>query len=380
MRVALVHDWLNGMRGGEKCLEVFCELFPAARLFTLFHERGCASSRIESMRITTSAIQKLPLVLRRRYPFYLPFFPLAVERFDLTGFDLILSSSHCVAKGVKSPARACHISYVHAPMRYVWDAFDIYFNRPQTPGSLRRGAKLARPYLQGWDRRSSRSVDVFLCNSRHVQKKIRDLYGRPARVIYPPVELSRFRPGPAKENFYLMAGAIVPNKRTDLAIEAFNRLKLPLRIAGCGWDEAYCRRIAGPNVRFLGYVEDKVLVDLYQRARAFVFPGVDDFGITPLEAQACGTPVVAFAGGGALETVTDRTGLFFQEPSAASLMEAVLNMEASWKGFAPEDLLRNAARFGRERFKDEVQEAVTQGYRDWGASASPPAAGSQGRG
>ena len=372
LKVALVHDWLTGMRGGEKCLEVFCELFPDARLFTLLHEQGSTSPRIESMPITTSFLQKLPFRLRRRYPFCLPLFPLAIEQFDLRGYDLVLSSSHCVAKGVQPPDNGCHVSYVHAPMRYIWDSFDLYFKRPQTPGSLRLAARIARPFLRRWDRRSSRRVDTFLCNSRHVRQQIRDLYGREAQVIQPPVDLTRFRPGSVKEDYYLMVGAMAPNKRVDLAIAAFNRLKLPLRIAGCGWDEAYCRGIAGPGIEFLGQVADSVLVGLYQRAKAFVFPGLDDFGITPLEAQACGTPVIAFAGGGALETVTERTGLFFREPAAESLMEAVLKMEAAWQGFSPEDLCRNAARFGRERFKERIREAVAHGCRERSASARPP--------
>ena len=361
-KVALVHDWLNGMRGGEKCLEVFCELYQHARLFTLFHERGCASPRIESMPITTSFIQKLPFPLRRRYPFFLPFFPLAIRQFDFSGYDVIFSSSHCVAKGARRPKGGYHVSYVHAPMRYVWDCFDIYFNRPQTPVTLRMGATLARPFLQGWDRKSSMEVDDFICNSRYIRQKIRHYYKREPRVIYPPVELSRFKPGSSKEGYYLMVGAIVPNKRVDLAVEAFNRLGFRLKIAGVGLDENYCRSIAGPNVEFLGYVDDELLVNLYQRAKALLFSGVDDFGIVPLEAQACGTPVIAFAQGGVLETVTERTGLFFYEPTVPALVEAVLKMEKTWKDFSPEDLRRNAARFGRERFKDEIRQAVEQGY------------------
>jgi glycosyltransferase involved in cell wall biosynthesis len=247
-------------------------------------------------------------------------------------------------------------------MRYIWDSFDTYFNRPQTPGVLRSGARLARPYLRKWDVGSSSRVDTFLCNSRHIRQKIRKFYDREAGVVYPPVDLSRFRPGQPKEDYYLMVGAIVPNKRVDLAVETFNRLGLRLKIAGCGWDESYCRRIAGPNVEFLGYVDDALLVDLYQRARAFVFPGVDDFGITPLEAQACGTPVVAFARGGALETVTECSGIFFGEPTVDGLAEAILKMERLWKGFSAADLVQNAAKFGRGRFKEQVRQAVEDAY------------------
>ena len=363
---ALVHDWLTGMRGGEKCLEVFCELFPDAHLFTLFRENGSVIPAIERMQTRTSFLQRLPPPLRRRYPYYLPLFPLAAERFDLTGYDAVLSSSHCVAKGVRCAPGTFHLSYVYAPMRYVWDAFDLYFRRRQTRISLRLGATLARPVLRQWDRKTSDTVDTFLCVSRNVQRQIRRHYGRDARVVYPPVDLDRFRPGGAgKRDYYLMAGALVPNKRVDLAVEAFNRLGLRLKIAGVGWDEKHCRRMAGPCVEFLGGVDDPTLVDLYRGARAFVFPGVDDFGITPLEAQACGTPVIAYAGGGALETVTSQTGIFFHEPTCEALMGAVRVMERERQRFVQEEMVRNAARFGRERFKREIAGEVARAYEKW---------------
>jgi len=365
-KVALIHDWLTGMRGGEKCLEVFCELFPDAHLFTLFHEPGSVSPRIEAMPRRTSFLQRFPAPLRRRYPYYLPLFPLAAGRLRLRGYDIVFSSSHCVAKGVHCDPGTFHISYVHAPMRYVWDAFDLYFRRRQTRASLRWGASLARPFLQAWDRKTSARVDAFLCNSRHVREQIRRHYGRDARVVYPPVDLSRFRPGAGpKGDYYLMVGALVPNKRVDLAVEAFNRLDLPLKIVGVGWDEKPCRAAAGPRVEFLGRVDDEDLAALYRGARALVFPGIDDFGLTPLEAQACGTPVIAFAGGGALETVNGRTGVFFHEPSAASLMEAVRRMESDRGAYRPEDLVRNAGRFGRERFGRQIAGALEQAYREW---------------
>jgi glycosyltransferase involved in cell wall biosynthesis len=364
-KIALVHDWLTGMRGGEKCLEVFCELYPEADLFTLFHEKGAVSPGIERMRRNTSFIQKMPAALRRRYPYYLPFFPLAARRFRLKGYDIVLSSSHCVAKGVRCEPRAFHVSYVHAPMRYVWDSFDLYFQREQSRTGLRLGARMFRPFLQEWDRRSSKGVDAFLCNSLNVQEQIRRHYQRDARVVYPPVDLDRFRPGAGKGDHYLMVGALVPNKRVDLAVMAFNRLGLRLKIVGVGWDEKHCRRMAAPHVEFLGRVDDSRLAELYQTARAFVFPGIDDFGITPLEAQACGTPVIAYAKGGALETVTPDTGIFFYEPTVESLMEAVGQMETCWNSFSLEDLVRNAGQFGRERFRAQIAEAVEEGYRAW---------------
>ncbi len=363
-KVALVHDWLNGMRGGEKCLEVLCELFPDADLYTLIHEKGKLSKVIESMKISTSFIQRMPFGLKK-YRHFLPLFPLAIEQFDLNEYDLIVSSSHCVAKGVKHDDTVYHISYIHTPMRYVWDQFDTYFRQPRTSWSVKVAAEITRPYLQRWDRNSSKRVNTFLCNSQNVHWKIRDYYNRESQVIYPPVDLSYFKPGDSKDCYYLMVGAFAPNKRVDLAVKAFNRLKLPLKIAGSGQDEDYCRSIAANNIEFHSTLSNEKLLQLYQQARAFVFPGEDDFGITPLEAQACNTPVIAFASGGALETVSEKTGIFFKEQTEDALCEAVEEMERSWKDFSPEAFFRQTKQFGRENYKSQMAEAIDKGFREW---------------
>ena len=363
-KVALVHDWLNGMRGGEKCLEVLCELFPEADLYTLIHEKGSLSAKIESMSIRTSFVQSMPFGLKK-YRHYLPLFPFAIEQFDFSGYDLIVSSSHCVAKGVRHDDSVFHISYVHAPMRYVWDQFDTYFRQPRTSWPVRIGAELMRPYLQRWDRNTAKRVDTFLCNSHHIRRKILDYYNRESQVVYPPVELSHFRPGGAKDNFYLVVGAFAPNKSVDLAVEAFNRLKLPLKIVGSGQDEEYCRSIAGDSIEFLGALSSEKLLELYQQARALVFPGEDDFGITALEAQSCNTPVIAFASGGAMETVTEQTGLFFAEQKVEALCEAVEKMERTWKNYVSEAFRKQTRRFGREQFKKQMAHAIEYGYRQW---------------
>ena len=364
LKVALVHDWLTGMRGGEKCLEVICELFPEADLYSLIHQKGELSQTIESMPIRTSFVQKLPFGLKK-YRHYLPLFPLAIERFDFSDYDLIVSSSHCVAKGVRHDDSVYHISYVHAPMRYVWDQFNTYFRQPRTSWSVRIGAELMRPYLQRWDRNTAKRVDTFLCNSDNIRKKILEYYGRESQVIYPPVDLSRFKPGDSKADYYLMVGAFAPNKRVDLAVEAFNQLKLPLKISGSGQDEEYCRSIAGENIEFLGALSNEKLLELFQQARALVFPGEDDFGITPLEAQACSTPVIAFASGGALETVTEKTGVFFAEQKVEALIKAVEEMERSWRSFAPEAFQRQMSRFGRGPYKEQMAHAIELGYQQW---------------
>jgi glycosyltransferase involved in cell wall biosynthesis len=366
LKVALVHDWLTGMRGGEKCLEVLCELFPDADLYTLIHQKGELSDTIEAMPIHTSFVQHLPFGLKK-YRHYLPLFPTAIEQFDFSAYDLIVSSSHCVAKGVKHYDSVYHISYVHTPMRYVWDQFGVYFRQPRTSWPVRIGTELMRPYLQRWDRNTAKRVDTFLCNSDNIRKKILEYYGRESQVIYPPVDLSRFKPGDTKAGYYLMVGAFAPNKRVDLAVEAFNQLKLPLKISGSGQDEEYCRSIAGDNIEFLGALSNEKLLELYQQARALVFPGEDDFGITPLEAQACNTPVIAFASGGALETVTEQTGVFFSEQNVEALIEAVEKMERSWKSFAPEAFQLQMSRFGRRHYKEQMAHAIEFGYRQWKA-------------
>ena len=363
-KIALVHDWLTGMRGGEKCLEVLCELFPDADLYTLIHQKGELSDTIEAMPIHTSFVQHLPFGLKK-YRHYLPLFPTAIEQFDFSAYDLIVSSSHCVAKGVKHDDSSYHISYVHAPMRYVWDQFNTYFRHSRTSLPLRIGAELIRPYLQRWDRNTAKRVDTFLCNSDNIRKKILEYYGRESQVIYPPVDLSRFKPGDTKAGYYLMVGAFAPNKRVDLAVEAFNQLKLPLKISGSGQDEEYCRSIAGANIEFLGALSNEKLLELYQQARALVFPGEDDFGITPLESQACNTPVIAFASGGALETVTEQTGVFFAEQNVEALIEAVEKMERSWKSFAPEAFQLQTSRFDRGHYKEQMAHAIEFGYRQW---------------
>ncbi|MDP6331827.1 MAG: glycosyltransferase [SAR324 cluster bacterium] len=364
LKVALVHDWLTGMRGGEKCLEVLCELFPEADLYTLLHQKGKLSQNIESRSIRTSFVQHLPFGLKK-YRHYLPLFPLAIEQFDLSAYDLIVSSSHCVAKGVRPNNSTFHISYVHTPMRYVWDQFNTYFRQPRTSWPVRIGAELMRPYLQRWDRNTAKRVDTFLCNSNNIRKKILEYYGRESQVIYPPVDLSRFKPGDTKADYYLMVGAFAPNKRVDLAVHAFNKLKLPLKISGSGQDEEYCRSIAGETIEFLGTLSNEKLLELYQQARALVFPGEDDFGITPLEAQACGTPVIAFAAGGVLETVTDQTGLFFKEQKVEALVKAVEIMERKWEVFVPEKFQEQLSRFGRGHFKEQMAHAIEFGYRQW---------------
>jgi glycosyltransferase involved in cell wall biosynthesis len=381
MRVALVHDWLTGMRGGERCLEAFCELFPDATIFTLVHVPGTVSEPIESSRIRVSPLNRVPGI-SRHYRMFLPLFPFMAERFNLRGYDLVLSSSHCVAKGVRAPREALHVSYIYTPMRYVWDLYDDYFG-PGQASVWRRGLMaMLRPRLQRWDARTAARVHHFVAISRHVADRVQRHYGREASVIYPPVDAARFHVRPGAGQFYLVVSAFAPYKRIDLAIQACNMLRRPLKIVGGGQDEKKLRALAGPTVEFLGPRSDEDVAALYADCRALLFPGVEDFGITPLEAMASGRPVVAFAQGGALETILpletpagercgvagDRsrcgavesapTGVFFESQTAESLAAAIERFEANDARFEPEALRDHALRFDREVFKQRFSSFV----------------------
>ena len=357
-KVALVHDWLTGMRGGERCLEVFAELFPAADLYTLLHVPGSVSPAIESRRIVTSFIQRLPQA-ERRYRHYLPLFPAAVRAFDLSGYDLVLSSSHAVAKGVRVPPGALHVCYCFTPMRYVWDLYDDYFGA-RSPLATRLAMRPVAAWLRRWDRRTAAGVHHFVAISRFVADRIRRAYGREADVIYPPVDVSRFRVDEGPGEFYLVVSALTPYKRVDLAVEACNRLGRRLLVVGSGPEEPRLRALAGPTVELLGWRDDAQIAELYARCRALLFPPLEDFGITPLEAMAAGRPVIAFGEGGARETVVGLgegeppTGLFFARQRVEDLTEAIRRFEACAPQFEPKALRRRAEAFDRPLFRERV--------------------------
>ncbi len=353
LRVVLVHDWLTGMRGGEKVLEAFCRIFPQAPIYTLLHLPGRVSPLIESHPIHTSFIQKMPLAARR-YRYYLPLFPRAAESLELPSCDLVLSTSHCVAKGVRPPAGALHVSYLHTPMRYVWDMYQDYFG-PGRGGA----ASLVMPFLRGrlqrWDVASCRRVHHFLANSHHVAERIQRHYRRRARVIHPPVATSRFAPLPPEqvEDYYLVLSALVPYKRVDLAVRACSRSGRRLKVVGTGPELERLRALAGPAVEFLGWQPDQALPGLYARCRALLFPGEEDFGITPVECLASGRPVVALGRGGALETVSGpggspehpTAGCFFYRQDVPSLIAAMEELESRLDQFDPRVLAAHAAGF-----------------------------------
>jgi glycosyltransferase involved in cell wall biosynthesis len=362
MKVALVHDWLTGMRGGEAVLEAIAELFPEAPIFTLIAFPEKLSSTLRSRDIRTSWLQKMPWI-ESRYRHYLPLMPWAIESLDLSHYDLVISSSHCVAKGIKKRPDARHITYLHAPMRYMWDRFEDYFSPSKAGLVTRTVAQILRPWLQTWDRNSSRGVDQLLVNSRFIGEQAKRIYGLESTTLHPFASLERFlslKRNP--QDFYLMVGAFAPYKRVDLAIQVFNDLKLPLWIVGSGQEEARLRALAGPTIRFMGSCDDRTVAELYSECRAFIFPGVEDFGITPLEAMASGAPVIAFKMGGALETVTSDTGLFFESQTTESLRSAILVSESqAWLlGAAQrEQACRARAReFSKEAFKKRFLDLV----------------------
>jgi glycosyltransferase involved in cell wall biosynthesis len=359
MKVALVHDWLTGMRGGEKVLEAIAEIYPQADLFTLVHVRGSVSPAIESLPIRTSFIQQLPAA-DRLYRHYLPLFPVAVEQFDLREYDLVISSSHCAVKAVIPQARARHVCYCHSPMRYAWDQFGEYFGTGRTG---RVGETLYRPvmaWLARWDASTAPRVHRFLANSAFVASRIRRYYGRDATVLYPPVDTEFYHPGGAAPgDVFLVVSALVPYKRVDLAIAACRRSGAALRIVGEGPDRERLERQANGTVTFLGRVSDEAVREEYRRARAVILPGTEDFGIVPVEAQACGRPVVAFARGGALESVVDGvTGTFFATPSVDSLADALSRLAAIRVDAAR--IRENALRFSRTRFVRELQALIAE--------------------
>ncbi len=358
-RVVLVHDWLTGMRGGEKCLEVLCRRWPDAPLYTLLHKPGAVTGAIEDRQPQTSFLQHFPRV-HDYYRYLLPLMPPAVESWRLRRCDLVVSLSHCVAKAVRPPRGVPHVSYCFTPMRYAWHMRTAYF-ADRLSGLKARVLERFLGLLRDWDRRTAERVTHFIAISRTVQARIAECYGRTSAVIYPPVDTDFYTPSHIRrEDYYLAVSAFAPYKRLDLAIEACAKLNRLLVVIGTGQDEKRLKRLAGPQVRFLGWQTDEVIRDHLRRCRALLFPGEEDFGIVPVEAMACGTPVIAFGRGGATETVVslggrrEPTGLWFEEQTAACLADALLTFEKSMREFEPAAVRRQALRFNERRFAEEM--------------------------
>jgi glycosyltransferase involved in cell wall biosynthesis len=353
LRVALVHHWLIGMRGGEKVLEAFCRIFPNADIFTLVCEPAAISEAIKQHRISTSWIQNLPRA-SQYYSHYLPLFPFAIEQFDLSGYDLVISSDAVVSKGVITRPETCHICYCHTPMRYAWSAYHTYLRAVESSWK-RKLLPFFMNYLRTWDLASASRVDYFVANSQTVANRIAKYYRREACVIFPPVAVSSFSIAESSDDYFLAVGQLVPYKRFDLAIAAFNQLKYPLVIVGEGPEYSRLKRAAGQNIRFAGRLSDSELSSCLSRCRALVFPGEEDFGMVVVEAHACGRPVIALARGGALETIVPEVnGLLFEEETAQSLAAAVQRFVSVESEFQPQPIRGTAAPFDENRFSAEV--------------------------
>ncbi len=366
-KVAIVHDWLTGMRGGEKCLKEFCKIFPYADIFTLFHQKGKVDEIIESHSPRTSFLQAFP-GLDRYYRYLLPFFPLAIEGFDLNSYPLILSISHCAAKGIIPGPQSFHVCYCQTPMRYIWDQYPVYFEM-----NLQKRLPLGAPrvishYLRLWDVAASSRVDEYVAISKFVAARIWKYYRRESQVIYPPIAWDKFQPLPSKrKDYYLVVAADAQYKRLDIVLDAFRQLKGTVKIIGNPSALFGKNRFRGytRNVEWLGWVTDKELRDLYANCRALIYPGVEDFGLVPVEAQASGRPVICYGEGGALESVQGvyvgdaakmnkkawqkgYTGIFFSQPTGKGLAEAIECFESIEPQFDPDTIRQWSKQFDRK--------------------------------
>ena len=374
MNLALVHDWITLIGGGERALKVFRELWPQAPLYTLVCDQTSARQLgFGPEQVRTSFLQRLPRATRW-YRRYLPLYPLAVESFDLSQHEVILSSSHAAAKGVVVRADQLHICYCHTPMRYAWDLAHQYLRENRLHvGPRFLLAHLLLHYLRLWDCLTAPRVDYFLANSTCTARRIWRAYRREATVVYGPVNTERFRPSGPKEEYFIFVSRLVPYKRADLVIATFNRLGLPLVVVGDGPQMPQCRKMAGPGVRLVGYQDDEEVARLMARARAVVFAAEEDFGLVPVEAQAAGTPVIAYGRGGVEDTVVpatgdnwdSATGVFFHEQTPEALAEAVGRFIKWEDKFRPDVLRANAERFSREKFKLRVKAFVEEKWEEF---------------
>ncbi len=376
MKKALVHDWFSVYAGAEKCVESFTNIWDDFDLFSLIDFLNEEDRKIilKGKRANTSFIQKLPKA-KERYRNYLPLFPLAIEQFDLSEYELILSSSHAVAKGVLTRPDQLHISYIYSPIRYAWDLYFQYINE----SGLNKGFKgfLARYFLHKirlWDYSTANRVDHYIAISHYIAKRIEKTYGKKAEVIYPPVDTDAFNIANTTEDYYITSSRMVPYKKIDLIVEAFSKTDKKLLVIGTGPDFEKIKNKATSNIDLLGFVETEKMIELTQRAKAFVFAAEEDFGIAPIEAQACGVPVIAYAKGGALETVIgntngiieqNHTGIFFKEQTIDAILKAIDAMEKNYEKFDKEIIRKNALRFSRERFEREIKEVINRKYYEW---------------
>lgn len=371
MKKALIHDWFSVNAGAEKCIASFTNIWDDFEVYSLidFLNNQDRMTILKGKSVHTSFIQKLPFA-KKKYRNYLPLFPLAIEQHDLSKYDVILSSSHAVAKGVLTHSNQLHISYVHTPIRYAWDLYHQYLKE----SSLDKGLKgiLAKYFLHKirmWDSSTANRVDHYIANSHYIARRIKKVYGRDSTVIYPPVDVAKFELCTMKEDFYLTASRMVPYKKIDLIVETFSKTDKKLFVIGSGPDMEKIKSLASDNIVFLGFASDDTLLEYMQKAKAFVFAAEEDFGIVPVEAQACGTPVICLGKGGTKETVVDEeTGIYFPEQNVKSLLSAVEKFESMV--FDANNIRTHALQFSKERFENEIEEFVQQKYNEFKSRSS----------
>lgn len=366
MKVAIVHDFLNQMGGAEHVLKIFREIYPEAPIYTTIYVPSAVCPSFMTADIRTSFMQKLPMI-KKHARRYLPLYQYAIELFDLSEFDVVLSSSSSFAKGVITPPHTCHICYCYTPMRFVWN-YHTYIE--QEPFS--RLTKICLPYiihrLRRWDEITANRVDYYIAISEEVRRRIRKYYRRDAVIIHPPVDTSKFEVSTQDDGYFLILSRLLPYKRIDIAIQAFNELKLPLKIVGSGRDMGRLQKMAGPTIEFLGRLCDSDMHECLARCRALVFPGLEDFGLAPVEAMSCGKPVIAYAGGGALETVVEgETGLFFYEQTPEAVKNAVEQFDAD--RFDPYKIRQHAEQFDVSVFKMQISTYVREKFHIYRTSA-----------
>ncbi|ERF78947.1 glycosyltransferase family 4 protein [Gallibacterium anatis] len=365
MKKALIHDWFSVYAGAEKCIASFTNIWDDLDIYSLidFLSDEDRELILKGKKAHTSFIQKLPKA-KFKYRNYLPLFPLAIEQFNLEDYDLILSSSHCVAKGVLTNSEQLHISYVHTPVRYAWDLYHRYLVESGIDKGIKGAfAKYFLHKLRMWDISTINRVDHYVANSSYIADRIQKIYGKKSDVIYPPVDIFKFNLCEQKDNFYLTASRLVPYKKIDLIVEAFSQTDKKLVVIGDGPDMNKVKSKANKNIEILGYQSDLVLIDLMRRAKAFVFAAEEDFGIIPVEAQACGTPVICLSKGGARETVINgKTGIWFDNQNIPEILSAVDRFEKNQYSFNPIDIRDNAIRFSRDRFEAEIKRYVEHKY------------------
>tara|TARA_Y100000310_G_scaffold339954_1_gene434242 strand:- start:498 stop:1589 length:1092 start_codon:yes stop_codon:yes gene_type:complete len=358
MKIAIVHDYLNQHGGAEKLLETFKFLYPQARMHALYHNKKTYQTP-SNWDLKTTFLQNLPKLLNHK--FYFPLFPFATKTFNFDTYDFVLTSSHAYVKNIKKPKNTLHICYCHTPMRYAWDLKEQYLQ--QENFFLKPFISIFLKILAYWDKKNTKQVDYFIANSGNVKQRINQYYGREAEVIYPFVDCKKYQILEKKDNFYLIVSRLISAKKIDLAIKAFNKNGKKLLIIGTGTGEKQLKKLAKSNITFLGFLEEKEVISYYQHAKALIFPGIEDFGMTPIEAQACGTPVIAYSEGGALETIIEgKTGCFFNQQTTEALDKAIQTFETTH--FKPKDCRKNALKFDKKIFEKKIKQFITKKYEE----------------